>query len=484
MKKIVVILFLAVVSWQCAKHKPGTPFVNQSPETWFVNVSPPDSTTGKDAPVFYWMGSDKDGRVIGYEYVIDDITKAWTFLPCDSGMATQDTVQFSAPNLTGDWHTLYIRAVDDKWAKDPTPPSQTYNATTIAPNTIITGGPILDDISGLDTVFCLPATTTTWPGVLFTVFPADTMDPDGRVVGWYYAIDDSLPKPTWSYTTKCTISVMNLSDGVHTIYVNARDNADAIDPTSAKRSFFTVTPTFENGILLVDETKPDPFNRNAPEATTDGFYNLILSGHPYIEWENSQGTTPPRAADFSHYRLVIWHSDDNFPSIDKDKQVLEDYLKVGGKFWLTGFRPLCNLLGLTSTEDPDTTLASGDFLYDFFGVKTVLTNTARDFVGTQPTFSGFLPLQVDSLKLLPSYLGKIPKINIMPEIVGSGQNLANFISSSSDPNFQGKPCAIFYQGATFKTVLFTFPLYQMAADVNGEPVRSFVGKILTDYLGE
>jgi hypothetical protein len=121
----------------------GTRVANTRPSVSITAGAATSDSSGTDYKVnFQWRGSDDDGVVLRFEYAVDDTT---------SERAWQDTTGFSTllkfrathPNQQGadgsfnDWHTFYIRAIDNEYAIS-TVDERYFNATTIAPSTRIT----------------------------------------------------------------------------------------------------------------------------------------------------------------------------------------------------------------------------------------------------------------------------------------------------------------------------------------------------------
>ena len=489
-------------AWGCAKKHVSGPLGNQPPETWFLNNIPRQGDTLSDRALLFWTGKDPDGRIIAYEYVIDNTSGQWTYLTPDTagtaqyignsllkfGTPTQDTIQFTVPALVG-VHTLNVRAVDNLGQRDPSPASRAFTIKTVAPNTQILSGPVEGD-----TLFCLPAFTATWRGFAYSVNPSDTMDPDGWVTGWYYAVDETIPnRQTWRFTTNPACTLSNLADGQHLFAISAMDNADAVDPTPAIRHFTTYRPLLNQGILLVDETGTgDP--RNPSDAQVDSVYHLVLrnAGRTWNDWDNSEGTNRPSKEVLRRYSTVIWYNDEAsrtagnryFP---QDSARVRDYLNVGGRLWLTGFK---NLAGLNNNADPiNKSYPSGAFEHDYLGISAANTNTKSSalnadscFAGAWRIFPGYPDsLVMDSTKIQGVWRGRLQSINTVSP--AGSEALLGFKSMPLNPQFERLPCAIRYQGATFRTVFFTFPLYQVKVDASGEPLTTVFRQTLT-YLGE
>lgn len=139
-------------------------FVSNSAPTTEVTGTPPVLASAEFTVGFNWSGADSDGRVVGFEWrisnngfdgIVDpgDTLAAklpWRFTTATDSIFTVSADLDSFPPDVSDsnqtaleyrhWqtHTLFVRAVDDKGARDPTPAEVSFTATTIAPSVQIT----------------------------------------------------------------------------------------------------------------------------------------------------------------------------------------------------------------------------------------------------------------------------------------------------------------------------------------------------------
>jgi hypothetical protein len=133
----------------------GTPFANSEPDTR-ISAGPPEaSETGFNVNLF-WFGWDDDGYVDHYEIAWEDTTfwygpifgndslfvvSASENVDRDPDAALPDWVQPLPDSVYEQWHTFFVRAVDDKDGADRSPAFRSFNAKTIAPYTQIFFGP-------------------------------------------------------------------------------------------------------------------------------------------------------------------------------------------------------------------------------------------------------------------------------------------------------------------------------------------------------
>jgi len=90
---------------------------------------------------FTWCGSDEDGVVTAYYWAVDDTVSehAWHET---TGFTAEPHIHATTPDSqhpgqASDWHTFYVRAVDNELTFSPTE-RRYFNATTVAPASRIT----------------------------------------------------------------------------------------------------------------------------------------------------------------------------------------------------------------------------------------------------------------------------------------------------------------------------------------------------------
>lgn len=135
----------------------GVRIPNAAPDTR-VTGQPPTLLEASYAVEFRWTGSDADGRIRGFQWklsnngtdgispqdtlTVDPLTGAvlhpWNFT---TGTDSTFLVLADQPDFPGDTlsprsyrsHSLFVRAIDDKGAVDPTPAYISFTSTTIVP---------------------------------------------------------------------------------------------------------------------------------------------------------------------------------------------------------------------------------------------------------------------------------------------------------------------------------------------------------------
>jgi hypothetical protein len=451
--------------------KSPTDVGNEWPRVYMVNV-PPDSSQLPHAPIIYWYGADPDGYIVAYHWAIDD-TSTWEILDVDSVLGTEDTIAFSAPLPDTEFtHTFYVRALDNEGAVT-IPDSiarRVFRVTNIPPvNTRFEESP--DDSV---TVFVIEDTIATWHGIYFEWATDDSDEVFPPKFSWKW---DNGAWSTWDEATEKYFTGMDdpqlLTNGYHTLYLRAMDDAMAIDSSAPPKVIDVCRPTFEYDLLVIDETRNltgDPGRPNDPEV--DAFYELVLNNAGWSGFDtlDNSNENPLAHCDIGKYKMVFLHSDDIIGSSVPGEQVLAEYLDVGGRLFMGGYQIL------EGVEDA--------FQRRYLGIDSSLVNEEFDFIGAFPIDSAmFSYLEVDTAKLLPlwggaiGYVGRYALSNIF-------NSLYTYDSRSDSIDFESRAAVVFeydYEEDdtnTFKTAAASFPLYTIKVDANGEPLATTMRAIL------
>jgi hypothetical protein len=258
MSAVVGFAFLLLLS-SCGDEGTGARGPNLPPDTEIV--SGPDS--GSVVPYLVtldWMGTDEDGRVVGYEF-------AWraggdsTVPEADADLwhyttKTESTFAAAADSSTGEGlylrqNTFFVRAVDNDGGIDPEPAALTFTATTTPPHAQIT----YPSEPGETSINLSRCVTVRWEG----------LDDDGEAVDYRYTFKPygSWPGPgvpypqndkthwsPWSTTTEAVLP-LDEDESIYTwsFFVQARDNAGAAETSfQPGRNFLVIAidPSLEN----------------------------------------------------------------------------------------------------------------------------------------------------------------------------------------------------------------------------------------------
>lgn len=175
------LFLLMLLGAGCESENPiGTE--NQEPNTR-ISLAPPEGSDASYSVDIFWFGFDDDGEISHYE-IAWETEENWigpifgtdsTFvLSAADSCCGEPLPEFGSDirdSVYQQFHTFYVRAVDDQGAEDKTPAFRTFNAKTIAPYTKINFGPVNSQDWGTDVIF-------KWDG----------FDDDGVVVSYEYVL--------------------------------------------------------------------------------------------------------------------------------------------------------------------------------------------------------------------------------------------------------------------------------------------------------
>ncbi len=329
MRRGLLILSIAMISALmlgaagCGKKSlKGTPAGNKAPTIAFSNT-PPENYVFTSNPHLTWSGTDEDGRVIGYYYLVvqDDSVgnpadyldslppdSLWINVPQES---TTVTVRFFASSNETDTvgQYVFVKCVDDDGQFSPTiyrrysrvnRPPQTY--IRIFPGKTDPSDSLPPDQMVGEYLWVLPDTTRVWSGLKITWEGKDTLDfPDGEPdfdYEWnlYGPYDTSTAAALtiadtsadllvrWSYNDSTgshwlfskEVVLKDLRTGAYIFTVRVRDDAQVPDPTPAWNKFVLVEPVWISSpdavldILIIQATQ----YRTQSDTTTRGYPRL------------------------------------------------------------------------------------------------------------------------------------------------------------------------------------------------------------------
>jgi hypothetical protein len=227
-----------------------------------------------------------------------------------------------------------------------------------------------------------------------------------------------------------------------------------------------IIPPFSKGVLIIDET--DEFNNpfitlGITDSVTDAFYAQVFPGS--ASWDFKTKGMPPREV-MAEYKLVVWHADD-VPASRPHKisepaniEVFTDYLKVGGKFLMSGWRILKSFAYYNNFP---FTFSSGSFVYDYLHIRMVTeTDILGDMSGGKGKTGVFSNFKVDSTRLaFFPYNGRLSQVNLIITMAGFTDILYSYQNDDTSPNvsYRGRAIALRYYGTVYDAVVLGFPMY-------------------------
>jgi hypothetical protein len=464
------VVAIAIFSGSCERPTmPANP--NSPPHTRLANI-PKDSSTVFALATLYWDGGDNDGYITRYQYRYFTYhwapsTGAWVIfdsIAWKDTTASTVTIPFNSTDSLNR-QIFYVRAIDNDGNVDPKPASKMLYTTRTAPPVTKLYAPAKNSV-----VLVAQQITDWWYGVNI-VFNAKDQAKEGAIVGYAWSVDSG----PWTWVSDTSISLPpsvfgQPLNGQHTIRVTSRNNTNLVDPVGDSARVNLIVPSFAKSVLIIDETDEynSPFvTMGITDSVTDAFYAELFPGSD--QWDFKAKGMPPRDV-LAQYKLLVWHADDVPVSVPhKISQpaniaIFTDYLKVGGKFFMSGWRILKSF---AYTSNFPHAFPPGTFVHDYLHIYTVdETDVIGDMIGGRGlgTFSDF---QVDSTKLaLFPYSGKLSWVNLITKTAGFTEGMYTYVNRDDSPytEYRGRFIAGRYYGTVYDAVVLGFPMYFIAKD--------------------
>ena len=449
------------------------PNPNGAPHTRLANV-PKDNDTVFALVTLNWSGGDNDGFIARYQYryftyhLASGSTANWVIFDSTAWTDTTGSGAVIAFNSTDalNKQVFLVRAIDNDGNPDAQPAEKIIYTLRTAP-------PITQILSpGRNaTLLVSPQITDWWAGVPL-IFKATDPTKLGKIVAFGWSADDG--PVTWTTDTSVFVTPDKFSppfNGQHKLRVISRNNTNLTDPTGDSVFVTLLIPTFDQSVLIIDET--DEFNNpfitmGITDSVTDAFYADLFPGA--TQWDFKQSGMPPREV-LSHYKLLVWHADD-VPASQPHKisdpaniAVFTDYLKVGGKFLMSGWRILKSF---AYRQNFPFTFTQGNFVYDYLHIRTVSeTDILGDMTGGKGKTGVFSNFSVDSTRLaIFPYDGKLSQVNLITSMAGFTDILYSYVNDDQSPivTYRGRAIALRYYGTVYDAVVLGFPLYFIKKD--------------------
>lgn len=454
--------------WLSCTHATSPENPNGSPDTRLANV-PKERDTVFALVNLSWTGGDNDGFITDFQYryftyhLAPGTSDTWVLFDSTGWHDTTGTGATIAFNSTDalNMQRFFVRAKDNDGNFDPSPAERVlYTLRTVAPVTKILSP------KNNGSLLVTNSVTDWWQGVLLT-FRAT--DPTGRgsIVQYAWAVDDG--PWTWQTDTSVYITPDKFSgalSGKHELKVTSRNNTNLIDPIGDSVTVNLLLPSFSKNVIIIDET--DEFNNpfltwKIADSTVDRFYADVFPGA--TQWDFKTQGMPPREV-LADYKLIVWHADD-VPTSRPHKisdpaniEIFTDYLKVGGKFLMSGWRILKSFAYYSNFP---FTFAPGSFVYDYLHIRMVTeTDILGDMTGAKGKTGVFSSIKVDSARLANfPYDGKLSQVNLITTMAGFTDVLYSYENDPMSPNvsYRGRAVALRYYGTVYDAVVLGFPMY-------------------------
>lgn len=469
MKSPTALLMISLtLLWVSCERPTSPPLPNNPPTTRLANI-PKDSSVVFPLVTLNWSAGDNDGYIAGYQYryytyhLIPGTTNSWALFDSTNWVDTTGASVTIAFNSTDSLNLqrLLVRAIDNDGNIDPNPAVKIVYTTRASPPMTTIAFPKRND-----TLLVVDHVTDWWSGVPL-VFKAVDLTKGGKVVDFAWSVDGG--PWNWGSDTSVYITPGTFKqpfDGLHTIKVTSRNNTNLVDPTGDSLIVKLMIPPFDRRILIIDET--DEFNnpfitRSISDSTVDRFYADVLPGSD--EWDFKRRGMPPPSV-LAHYKLLVWHADDvpaAYPHKISDANniaAFTDYLNVGGKFLMSGWRILKSFAYYGNFP---FTFSRGTFVYDYLHIYTVdETQIIGDCLGGLGQPGIFSDIHVDSLKLaFFPYNGKLAQVNLITKMAGFTDILYSYTNAPNSPyvTYRGRAIALRYFGTSYDAMVLGFPMY-------------------------
>jgi hypothetical protein len=330
---VVAVMFAVAAGCGMTGKLTGTLNANKAPETvLFVSG---ELDTVNHIVHLYWLGSDADGEVTGFEWrLLNPETPAdtnWRFTTLTDSIFTVHT-----PNGYADTR-FSVRAIDDDGLRDPEPPVQKFEFSNQVPVVRFQQKP-----APTDTTFA--SVSVTWLGI----------DVDGDVAKLTYLVwlDGNEATPEITTSTAFTMPTDRFSDandvftpGVRKIYVRAIDDGGRAGPADSAQWNVRSPVTGPNARLLIVDDCP---RLNASNLRFDTLYSnsagrigLLASEYSILRLDVTQPFRTAKDVEqtFNLFDAVVWYraNEVTFSTVlDFAEPGISAYLDQGGRFYLDG----------------------------------------------------------------------------------------------------------------------------------------------------
>ncbi len=408
MKRIVLPLILIFLGLSC-KRPASEQVENIPPDTHIFIEGVVDTVPAYQ--VIHWYGNDPDGYVVGYFYHWDNDTPVFT-------TKNVDTFTLSVPDSDSiGMHVLYVAAVDNENAEDPTPATLHIPVKNSPPTISFQHNTLPPD--------------TTLPYVTFYVETHD-IDGDESVIGFYYKTDYDT---AWVFQSIDTdyVTFENVPEGVHVFSFMAVDRSHATSDVISDTIY--IKPKVGR-ILVIDDS---------PDGDADNTYGAFFSDNyqgNYTLWDVGK-FLPYSFYDIDGiinklgFDVIFWYTGTEKNVVNPLKKSIETYIDDGKSLFLIGPSVL------DSVYNPDDTLSSKGFMNKYLGVKNVKKwNTLMMDGGIVDLYSqDTLHLQFPSFKM--EFIEPNDTMDAVPVFKAFGTNISDSVSCVGVAFPSGSPSVYF-----------------------------------------
>jgi len=223
--------------------------------------------------------------------------------------------------------------------------------------------------------------------------------------------------------------------------------------------------TFDGGPVIVDAFSEDS-QYMPPQAEQEAFFDSLMSDNPYglvlVEGVDDYLSR----SDAGRFSSMIWIDDDlSRKTIDNSEDAITWYTDHNVNMMISGYY---TVIDWTQSPIPADHLLYEDFMvsgYSYWGTP--------DFVGAFGQ-NGWPSVAIDPSRGLNEW-PNIPALEPRP----GATVIYTYDSFIDNPNFEGKPVGLAYDGPRGKRVVLSFPIYNLTPATS----QAFMARLL-DYFDE
>ncbi len=252
----------------------------------------------------------------------------------------------------------------------------------------------------------------------------------------------------------------------YTYYVTAVDYD--LNESGASAQVSGMAYTFDQGILLVDETYDDWVLPS--QAAQEAYFDSIFAGTPYAI-DTVAGTTDTLSRQKAGpYSSIFWLDDDSGNNDARySEPTLEWYSSNQTSIFMAGWK--------TITSWESSPIDTDHLLYQEFGVEAYDIDVEYDFAGAVGQ-DGWPSLAMDADNI---WAGTFPYMSVLTPRSGATV-IYTFDSFTDDPAFEGLPCGLLYESAHGKRIILSFPVYHLTP-ASSQAVIAKAISVLEESLG-
>ncbi len=242
---------------------------------------------------------------------------------------------------------------------------------------------------------------------------------------------------------------VDLGVTAHVGYTYRLTAVDADGYESAPSDEVSLFPvSFDGGIVVVDEFTTEVSSLPDQQAQ-EGYLDTIFAETGYALVIADKPTSLVTDGQVGQYSSIFWIDDDNATkTIGNNEELLRWYLSFNTNMLVAGFRTVQNWSSRPISTD--------HMLFEEFQVSDYAIWSTPDFQGAFGQ-DGWPSIQIDPSRGRAAF-NDIARLTPRPEATV----IYTYDSKYDDPNTEGDPCGLAYDGPGGKRVILGFPIYYLS----------------------